>query len=330
MTVQCGVVGYPLAHSISPAFQQPAFEHLGLDVEYRAYETPPAALGAFVAGLRSPGWLGCNVTIPYKRQVFDLVDDVSEEARLIGAVNTVAKDSAGRLIGHNTDAAGFLKALVENAGFDPRGQEAVLLGAGGAALAVAVALLRAGVGRLWIANRTLERAQNLTHSLAEHFPSARLDVVGLYSEGSEPNGPATDRNGEALRRPLAMASLLVNTTSLGMAHGPAPQRSPVPPALLGPHLVVYDLVYNPARTPLLEAAAASGARTQEGLSMLIYQGALAFEHWTGQPAPLSVMMEQGRRALARRAGPPVQGESSPPGPQPTGNAAPPASDEQHG
>ncbi|MDQ3703188.1 MAG: shikimate dehydrogenase [Chloroflexota bacterium] len=308
MTVHCGVVGYPLAHSISPAFQQPAFEHLGLDVDYRAYETPPAALGAFVTRLRSPGWLGCNVTIPYKRQVLDLVDDVSEEARLIGAVNTVAKGPSGRLIGHNTDAAGFLKALVENAGFDPRDRDAVLLGAGGAALAVAVALLRAGVGRLWIANRTLERAQKLAHSLAEHFPSARLDVVALH--------------GEALRRPLATSSLLVNTTSLGMAHGPAPERSPVSPALLAPHLVVYDLVYNPARTPLLEAAAAAGARTQEGLPMLIYQGALAFEHWTGQPAPVSVMMEQGRRALADRARASGQGGNPPPSPRPIWTPAP--------
>ncbi len=286
MTIRCGVIGYPLAHSISPAFQQPAFDYLGLDVSYRAYETPPGALGAFMQGLRGEEWLGCNVTIPHKREVLDLVDDVTEEARLIGAVNTVAKGPAGRLTGDNTDAAGFLKALIEDAGFEPRGRGAVLLGAGGAALAVAVALLRAGVSRLWIANRTAPRADVLARSLVGHFDGARLEVVAM--------------DGQGLRRPLAEASLLVNSTSLGMAHGPDPDASPVPPSLLGPHLVVYDLVYNPPQTPLLEAASRAGARGQEGLPMLIYQGALAFERWTGRPAPLAVMMERGRRALRGR------------------------------
>ncbi len=171
MTRNCGVIGFPLAHSISPRFQQPAFDHLGLDVSYRAYETPPEALAPFFASLRAGGWLGCNVTIPHKQAVFDLVDAVSEEARLIGAVNTVVCEPGGRLSGHNTDAAGFLRALTESAGYDPAGQGAVLLGAGGAALAVAVALLRAGASRLWIANRTDARAEALVASLGRHFSS---------------------------------------------------------------------------------------------------------------------------------------------------------------
>ncbi|MGH2368959.1 MAG: shikimate dehydrogenase [Chloroflexota bacterium] len=286
--MKAGVIGYPLAHSVSPQFQQPAFDHLGLDVTYRAYETPPEALGAFVAGLRDEKWLGCNVTIPHKRAIVKLMDTVSEEARLIGAVNTVVKEAGGRLAGHNTDSAGFLRALVEDAGFDPRGKTAVLLGAGGAAPAVAVALLRAGAGRLWIANRTPARAESLARALAAHFDARRLDTSPLDEA--------------ALRRPLAEATLLVNSTSVGMAHGPVPDGSPVPAELLGPHLLVYDLVYNPARTPLLQAAATRVARTQEGLPMLIYQGARSFEQWTGQTAPVAIMMEHGRRALAAREG----------------------------
>jgi shikimate dehydrogenase len=303
------VIGYPLAHSISPAFQQPAFDHLQLDVRYRAYETPPAALAAFFAGLRAGDWLGCNVTIPHKRAVLDLVDGVAEEARLIGAVNTVVKGPDGRLVGHNTDAGGFLRALVEDAAFDPRGKGAVLLGAGGAALAVAVALVRAGADRLWLANRTPGRAEALADSLAHGFPGAPVEVVPLEQA--------------ALRRPLAEAALLVNGTSVGMAHGPAPEATPLPVALLGPHLVVYDLVYNPPETPLLRAAARAGARTQEGLPMLIYQGALAFERWTGRAAPVALMLAQGRRALGAPGAPP-RSSAAPPGP----TAQPPGEDDR--
>jgi shikimate dehydrogenase len=287
VTQRCGVIGYPLAHSISPRFQQPAFDDLGLDVSYRAYETPPAELPAFFAGLREGNWLGCNVTIPHKRAVLDLVDTVSDEARLIGAVNTVVKEPDGRLSGHNTDAAGFLKALTEDAGFDPRDGGAVLLGAGGAALAVAVALLRAGAARLWIANRTAARADALVEALGRHFAPTPLNAIPLH--------------GDALAQALAETRLVVNCTSLGMAHGPDPQGLPIPAdqlSRLGPGKMVYDLVYNPSLTPLLRAAAARGAGTQPGLPMLIYQGALAFQLWTSRPAPVAIMMEHGTRALA--------------------------------
>ena len=285
---RAGVIGYPLAHSISPQFQQPAFDHLGLNVSYRAYETPPDQLAAFVQRMRDEVWLGCNVTIPHKQSIFELMDAVEDEARLIGAVNTVVK-AGGRLVGHKTDAAGFLRALVADAGLDVAGKTVVLLGARGAARAVAVALLRAGAAQLWIANRTVEVAEALAGSLSAAFRQARIAALPLEAA--------------ALRRPLAAAALLVNSTSVGMAHGPAPAASPLDAALLGPHLLVYDLVYNPARTPLLQAAAAAGARTQEGLPMLIYQGAASFERWTGQPAPVHIMMEHGRRALARSISP---------------------------
>jgi shikimate dehydrogenase len=279
-----GVIGYPLAHSISPEFQQPAFDHLGLAVTYRAYEVPPNELPAFVARLRGGQWVGINVTIPHKQAVFQVVDEMTEEARQIGAVNTViCRD--GRLLGDNTDAAGFLRALAES-GFEIAGKQAVMLGAGGAAKAVAVGLLRAGARHLAIANRTVGRAEALATTLAAHFSSERVSALPL-----EPG---------ALAEPLRAAALVVNTTSVGMAHGPAPDASPLPAPLLGSHLLVYDLVYNPARTRLLAEAAAAGARTVEGLPMLVYQGAASFERWTGQPAPVSIMMEAGRKALAQR------------------------------
>lgn len=283
--MQAGVIGYPLKHSISPQFQQPAFDALGLDVSYRAYELPPVDLPVFVAGLRAPEWLGCNVTIPHKQAVFSLMDEVTDEARLIGAVNTIIREPDGRLAGHNTDAEGFLRALTDDAGFDPAGAAVVLLGAGGAAPAVAVALLRAGAARVWIANRTVERARALVEALGRHFRLERLAALPLAAD--------------ALRSALAEASLLVNSTSVGMAHGPAPAATPVPPDLLGPHLLVYDLVYNPAQTPLLVAAAQAGARTQPGLPMLIYQGAASFERWTGRPAPIELMLKAGRQALGQ-------------------------------
>ena len=312
MKQQAGVIGYPLTHSISARFQQAAFDHLGLPVTYRAYETPPDELAGFVAGLRSEEWLGCNVTIPHKEAVFSLVDVSTDEARLIGAVNTVLKDQ-GRLIGDNTDGAGFLRALLEEARFDPAGQMAVLIGAGGAARAAAVALLRGGARLVWIANRTPGRGAALVQALADSFGADRVSEVPLAAE--------------SLRRPIVDAALVVNCTSVGMAHGPAPDASPIPPDLLDSHLLVYDMVYNPARTPLLEAAAAAGARTQEGLRMLIYQGAASFELWTGQPAPVSVMMEHGRQALAERArveGPPSREPAGiePPAVEPAGAETP--------
>ena len=285
MVLRAGVIGYPLAHSISPQFQQPAYDHLGLAVVYRAYEVTPEALPEFVAGLRRGGWLGVNVTIPHKLAMFQSVDQLTEEAQQIGAVNTVLCLD-GRLLGHNTDAAGFLRALTQDSGYAPAGARAVLLGARGAARAVAVALLREGVAHLTIANRTREQAERLAGEMGVMFGPQRVSACGLETS--------------ALREPLRLSSLLVNSTSVGMAHGPAPDDAPVDASLLGPHLLVYDLVYNPARTPLLNAAARAGARTQEGLPMLVYQGAASFERWTGRSAPVEVMMEHARRALRER------------------------------
>jgi shikimate dehydrogenase len=284
--LNAGVIGFPLKHSISPQFQQPAFDHIGLPVRYAAYEIPPEEVPAFLDRMRQGGWLGCNVTIPHKRAAYEGVDELTEEARAIGAVNTMLVQG-NRLLGHNTDATGFMRALTEEARFNPQGQNAVLLGAGGAALAVAVGLAKAGIKRLWIANRSLDRARALADSLAERT-------------GTEVKAEAIALDPSALLVPVGSAALIVNSTSIGMSGGPAPDDTPLPARMIGARHLVYDLVYNPARTPLLHAAEAAGAKTVEGLPMLIYQGAASFERWTGQPAPVSIMMEAGRKALAER------------------------------
>ena len=259
-----------------------AFEHLGLNITYEAHDVPPAALAERVSSLRKENILGANVTVPHKQAVVPLLDALSDAAAAIGAVNTVIKDSVkddGRLVGHNTDAAGFLRALQE-ANFEPRGKRVVVLGAGGAARAVVYALLTAGVAELSVYNRTPERAQ----ALADAF--AHLGVVGVL----EPDN---------LDARVRGADALINTTSVGMARGGHdPDTSPLPGALLPYRGFVCDIVYRPSKTRLLRDAEAVGLRTQNGLPMLIYQGAEAFRLWTGRDAPVEVMRRAALDALA--------------------------------
>ena len=232
-----------------------------------------------MARLHGEGYLGTNVTVPHKQSVLPLLDEVHPLARRIGAVNTVVKRE-GRLIGYNTDADGFLRSLREDGGFEPAGKRAIVLGAGGAARAVAFALLDAGVQRLWLVNRGLERAVALAQDLAD----PRVEAARWHTRSFEQLIPRAD--------------LLVNCTIVGMAHGPAEGKSPLEERLLDSHLLVYDLVYIPEETPLLAGARRAGARTIGGLPMLIYQGAAAFELWFDRKAPLDVMFNAARKALA--------------------------------
>lgn len=281
------VIGYPIGHSISPRFQQPAFDSLGLRVCYLAREVSPDDLKSFLKAIRDPQWLGVNVTVPHKETTADAVDALSAEAQLIGAVNTVQKDGSF-LIGHNTDAAGFLGGLAD-AGCDPQGIAALVLGAGGAARSVAVSLLRAGARHVAIANRTTSRAEFLVHSLTTSFSANRLTAFPLREA--------------ALRDPIRNVDLLVNATTVGMAHErPLVQSSDHIKLLehLPANALIYDLIYNPSQTPLLKTARSHGYRTQGGLPMLIHQGAAAFELWTGQKAPIELMTAHARQAMAER------------------------------
>ena len=299
-TTPLGIIGYPIGHSISPAFQQAALAHLGIAAEYRAYAVPPDSVGQFVNALRSDDAIGINVTVPHKEAVIPHLDEVDDWAAEAGAVNTIVNRN-GRLLGYNTDGYGFLRALRDSGerasderasggrepgGFDPAGQRALILGAGGSARGVVQALLRAGIAELYIANRTLARAESLANLAASrNVPATALQLPS-----------------DALAQAAANAHLIVNCTSLGMAHGPDEHASPLTAAAIPPAALVYDLVYNPLLTPLLQAAAAAGATTIGGIAMLVHQGAASFEIWLNQPAPVAVMTDAAIAAMQTRTG----------------------------
>ena len=280
-----GVIGWPLGHTLSPAFQQAALDALGVSAVYRALPTPPEDVETRLREARRGEWRGLNVTIPHKLRVAELVDCRTPAAERLAAVNTVdARD--GRLIGDNTDVEGFSRALTEHGHFDPAGGRAVLVGAGGAGRAVAWALADLGVEHLTLANRRRERADALASALAGQpiaVTSCGLDDPALHGE-------------------LRAAALLVNATSLGMAGGPDPLATPLPRSWLHDSLFVCDIVYRPAETPLLAHARSIGCRVLGGLEMLVLQGAASLERWLGRPAPVDTMMEAARNALAAPGG----------------------------
>ena len=272
-----GVIGYPLSHSISPPVHQAALDHLGIDARFEVWETLPSDLPALIERMRTPGFMGASVTIPHKETVAALMDELSPVAAAIGAVNCIAY-AGGRMVGHNTDAGGFITALSRCAGFGAKGRSVLLIGAGGAAKAIGHALLGEGAASLTIANRTRARAEALAADLSGGAVAASL-------ERSDLAGPA------------AGADLIVNSTSVGMSSGERAGDCPIEPELIPAGALVSDIVYSPPETPLMRAARARGARVLGGLPMLIYQGAAAFELWTGRDAPVDVMMAAGERAL---------------------------------
>ena len=265
-----GLIGDPVTHSRSPLLHNAAFAKLGIHARYELWPTSAIELAARVDSLRAPHILGANVTLPHKIAVLELLDRLDPMARLIGAANTIIREADGSLTGANTDAPAFLASLREEGGYDPAGQSIVILGASGAARAVAMAL--AGVGVVWlvIANRTIERAEALLGDL-------------LAATDADPLLFALTPNDADLPELLAQASLIVNATSIGW-HG---DQSPLPARLIPPSALVFDMIYRP--TQLLHDAAACGARTLDGAGMLARQAALAFARWTGQSAPLDVM-----------------------------------------
>lgn len=265
-----GIMGQPVAHSLSPLMHTLAFRHHRLDCLYVPFPVAPADLPTAVAGAVALGVAGFNVTIPHKEAILDHLDEVAAEAQFVGAVNTV-HIHAGRTIGYNTDGEGFLQPL--RALSLPFEQTSVcVLGAGGAARAVTMALLQAGCPVLVVANRTYERAERLVTTLQRCFPAARI--------GLEP----FERAGQAARQ----SALIVNTTSAGL-HGD--EEPLLPEACFRAQQVVYDIVYRPLYTPLLRAARGRGATVLPGIDMLIGQGAEAFRLWTGLSFPVTAVRQ---------------------------------------
>jgi shikimate dehydrogenase len=279
-----GIIGDPVAHSRSPQIHNAAFEHIGMAARYEHWPTPAAELPARIAALRRPEMLGANVTLPHKTAVIPLLDEIEPEAARIGAVNTIYRRADGALVGANTDAPGLAESLREDAGFAAQGARVLLLGARGAARAAVYALLDAGVAELIVANRTLARAEDL---LADVFGDddalpAPLRPPGI-TDDDLPSLLALALDDPELAELIPQVDLLINATSLGW-HG---DETPLANPPLRPAALVYDMVYRPSR--LLRDAAACGARTCDGVGMLLRQGVLSFFRWTGRRVPIEVM-----------------------------------------
>jgi shikimate dehydrogenase len=256
--------------------QQAAFDMLGIDARYFLWETPKDQLTRKIESLRSSDFLGANITIPYKEDVLPLVDDCDPFAAQIGAINTIVNRN-GLLCGYNTDAPGFITALLEfdDHHFECTGKSVMILGTGGAARAAAVALVDKGVGEMVLVGRTESQLQRILRDLgALTYKSTILLKGALFSDSD-------------LKASLSQASLVVNATSVGLK--PDDLTLLIDVTKLPTSAMVMDMIFNPPLTPLLRSARAHGCLIMNGLSMLLYQGALAFELWTGQPAPIQVM-----------------------------------------
>lgn len=263
-----GVLGDPIGHTSSPAMHNAAIAAMGLDYAYVAFHVRPDALGAAIEGMRALQIAGLNVTVPHKRGVMAHLDEVSDEAVAIGAVNTVV-NRQGRLVGYNTDAFGILESLKRDGGVERLPAQVALLGAGGAARAILYALLeREEVEQVLLLNRTRSKADSLAGDLDR---DGRVCVGGMDSSA------------------VAGVDLLINSTSVGMY--PYEEGSPlVDPSVLHANMLVADIVYKPLKTRLMEQAEAAGARAINGLGMLAWQGARSFELWTGSAPPVDVMV----------------------------------------
>ncbi len=279
MTKRVVLIGHPVAHSLSGAMQQAAFDELGIDARYELWDRAPIALADAIAELKGDDFLGANVTIPHKERVVPMVDRLTEDAGATGAVNTITREGR-RLVGHNTDVPGFKIALDKLVGRQKMPRAAVVLGAGGGARAVVYGLIREGFQRVVVFNRHLHRAEGLV----KHFgrTAAHMELRAMPWHES------------IIEAEIAKTKVLVNATSIGLTT----DDSPVPVEVLHGDLLVLDLIY--AKSRLLRDAAAAGATTADGEQMLLHQGAAAFTLWTGQAAPLELM--QAKLADARAGG----------------------------
>ena len=297
MTKRVVLIGHPVAHSLSGAMQQAAFDATGIDARYELWDRAPIALPDAIEEVRGDGFLGANVTIPHKERVVPLIDKLTEEAQATGAVNTLTREGR-RLVGHNTDVPGFVVALDKLVGRQKMPRAAVVLGAGGGSRAVVYGLIRAGFQRIVVFNRHLHRAEGLVKYFARSAAHMELKAMPWHES--------------IIESELAKTKVVINATSIGLND----DVSPVPAEVLTGDLLVLDLIYN--RTKLLRDAESAGAVALDGETMLLHQGAAAFALWTGQAAPLEVMSEAlaGARAQGVRSA-----EGEPAGDGATGDGA---------
>jgi shikimate dehydrogenase len=270
-----GIFGHPVEHTFSPGMHNSAFKKLGLDACYVPFAVLPGNLEHAVRAVLPLGLCGLNITVPHKERVLAFLDELSEEAQLIGAVNTI-EIRKGRLIGHNTDGRGFLRSLREHGGLDPKGKKFMFIGSGGAARAVSFSLALAGAARIVFQDLDARKASLLANDIREKTGVSAITI-----------------GREALPEHTADADCLINASPLGLKRT---DPLPIPPELVKRKHLVCDLVYNPAETALLKMTKKRGAKGLSGLGMLLYQGVIAFEIWTGERAPVLVM----KNALARQ------------------------------
>lgn len=276
--IRAGVFGDPVAHSLSPEMQNAGLKKSGIDMQYARFKISPEELAESLDWIRKLEFAGVNLTIPHKIAALQFLDGVEENVKRIGAANVI-KIENGELRGFNTDGRGFSRAVREEFSVDLRDLRVLILGAGGAARAIALQCAKENCERLVIANGTFEKGRKLAESLREFFSGPKVF-------GPVPRLQAIPWEERAFQFQVANVDLVVNATPVGLNRG---DPSPVPARVLAPHLMVYDTVYSAKCTPLAAAAVEAGARSATGLSMLLHQGALAFEIWFQREAPLEIM-----------------------------------------
>ena len=283
-TKTLGIFGHPISHTLSPVMHNAVIKALGLDMAYLPFEVKPPNLKEAINGIKSLGIIGVNITIPHKESVIRFLDDISEEARLVGAVNTIVNKDR-KLVGYNTDGSGYMASLKEELGFNPKSKRIIIIGAGGAARGILAALATQKPKSITVANRTLSRAVSLIKAFKGKFRDTRFEAINL------------DDN--MLKMSFNSVDLLINTTSVGMKQGKALK---IPLETLPKIAIVSDIIYNPLETLLLKKAKKLGLTTHGGLGMLVHQGARSFKLWTGMDAPMNVMRKAALKALKMEVG----------------------------
>jgi shikimate dehydrogenase len=273
------VLGHPVSHSASPSMHQAALDAQGKELRYIRLEVEPGQVAEAVNRMRQLDFIGCNVTVPHKLEAVQCCDELSEDARALGVVNTLIFGE--QTLGHNTDAPGLVRAIREEFSIDLTDLKVMILGVGGGAgRAAAIQCARIGCDQVWLVNRTLEKAQQL---------ASELETIGNkagHLEGPGERFTAMAPDDPALAEAAGHAELIINATSLGLR---SMDPMPLPSGCIQPHHLVYDMIYNPPSTALLSHAKSVGARTANGLSMLLHQGALSYECWFPGNAPVEVM-----------------------------------------
>ena len=278
-----GLFGHPVAHSFSPVMQEAAFKHLGLNYRYLLFDIYPQNLKKALDSLIPLNFRGINLTLPHKKRAMAFLDKINDDAKVIGAVNTVVVEH-GKLIGYNTDGKGFVASLEKGGRVKLKNKKVVILGAGGAAHAIAIELALARVSKMSIFNIVLYEAKDLAIRIKRYVHNSNAEFFLL-------------KPGNILDEKVRDADIIVNATSVGLK-----ESDPllINPSVLDKRHLVCDIIYNPAKTKLLMAAKRRKAKTINGLGMLLYQGAICFELWTGKKAPVQIMKKALEKAIRKR------------------------------